>query len=126
MGLLDGIALVTGAGTVSLKSNDHAMQVLMDDDLGSGIGRDCAIAYAVEGALGVVFADINLDAAQNAANDSKKVATNAEYRAVAVLVDVTQESSVNSMVQTALDEFKRIDYSVNSAGVCILGQPQLQ
>jgi len=119
MGHLDGIALVTGAGIARL-----VLQRILTANLhnvGSGIGRDCAIAYAIEGALGVVFADINVDAAQNAANDSKKVATNAEYRAVAVLVDVTQESSVNAMVQMALREFQRIDYSVNSAGVGIPG-----
>ncbi|KAK3292861.1 uncharacterized protein B0H64DRAFT_402967 [Chaetomium fimeti] len=93
----DGVALVTGAG--------------------SGIGRDCAIAFASEGARGVAFADIDLGAAQAAADESRAQATNPAYRAVAVQVDVSSEESVQRMVDLVRDEFDRIDYSVNSAGI---------
>ena len=50
---------------------------------------------------------------------SKKFAKNPEYRAIAVKVDVTDPESVQSMVDTAIKEFGRIDHSVNSAGVCV-------
>ncbi|CAG8953868.1 hypothetical protein HYFRA_00010829 [Hymenoscyphus fraxineus] len=94
---LDGIALITGAG--------------------SGIGRDCAIAFAVEGASGVGFADLNLAAAQSAAHDARAKATNPNFRAIAIEVDVSSEESVIRMVQIVKKEFGRIDYSVNSAGI---------
>ena len=48
---------------------------------------------------------------------SNKVATNPDYRAIAVTVDITDDGSVQRMVEVALKEFGRIDYAVNSAGV---------
>ncbi|RYP80512.1 hypothetical protein DL770_006185 [Monosporascus sp. CRB-9-2] len=94
---IDGFALVTGAG--------------------SGIGRDCAIAYAIEGAKGVVFADINAEMALAAAEESKTVATNPDYQAISIQVDVSDEASVEHMVEVTVAKFGRIDYNVNSAGV---------
>ncbi|CAI7568680.1 unnamed protein product [Penicillium crustosum] len=96
---IDGFALVTGAG--------------------SGIGRDCAMAFASEGAKGVAFADINLTAATEAAEESKAHASNLDYQAIALQVDISNEESVQRMVTTTLKEFNRIDYSVNSAGLGI-------
>ncbi|KAL9123284.1 MAG: hypothetical protein Q9187_000156 [Circinaria calcarea] len=95
--IINGIALVTGAG--------------------SGIGRDCALAYAAEGAQGVVFADLNLESAQAAASSSIAFATNPQYSALALRVDVADLKSVEEMVAKAVATFGRIDYSVNSAGV---------
>lgn len=66
----------------------------------------------------MAFADINEEGALAAAEESKKFAENANFKAIAVKVDTTDEASVDNMVQTALEEFGRIDYSVNSAGVC--------
>ncbi|KAL9638320.1 MAG: hypothetical protein Q9164_001625 [Protoblastenia rupestris] len=94
---IDGYALVTGAG--------------------SGIGRGCAIAYAVEGAAGVVFADMNKAAAEKAATESLSVATNPKYRALIMQVDVTKEDAVNAMIDETIKEFGRIDYALNSAGI---------
>ncbi|KAJ5611896.1 NAD(P)-binding protein [Penicillium herquei] len=94
---IDGVALITGAG--------------------SGIGRDCGIAFAIEGARGIIFADIDLTAAQEALEESKAQATNAAYRGIAVQVDIADEESVRNMVDTALNEFGSIDYSINSAGI---------
>ncbi|GLB08937.1 hypothetical protein AtubIFM57258_004846 [Aspergillus tubingensis] len=94
---IDGFALVTGAG--------------------SGIGRDCAIAYAIEGAAGVAFADLDPVAATAAAEESKSLATNPDYRALTIEVNVRDPDSVQEMVDTVVMAFGRIDYSVNSAGV---------
>lgn len=68
----------------------------------------------------MAFADIHEEGALAAAEESKKFAENASFKAIAVKVDITNEASVDGMVQTALKEFCRIDYSVNSAGVCDL------
>ena len=95
--LIDGVAVVTGAG--------------------SGIGRECALAYAAEGARGVVLADRNHEAAQEAARESGSVATHPAYKAMAVAVDVSDKASVDEMIKAAVHAFGRIDYSVNSAGV---------
>ena len=68
----------------------------------------------------MVFADINEEGAQAAAKESSKLATHPSFRATAVKVDITDEASVENMVAAALKEFGRIDYNVNSAGVCQL------
>lgn len=68
----------------------------------------------------MVLADINEEGAQAAAEESSKLATHPSFRATAVKVDITDEASVENMVATALKEFGRIDYNVNSAGVCHL------
>ncbi|KAI9789484.1 MAG: putative secondary metabolism biosynthetic enzyme [Peltula sp. TS41687] len=94
---IDGYALVTGAG--------------------SGIGKACALAYAAEGAAGVVFADLNKAAAESASAESQRVATNPDYRSIVVQVDVTDEASVDGMMSSMLREFGRIDYAVNCAGI---------
>ncbi|XXH02349.1 hypothetical protein Hte_008722 [Hypoxylon texense] len=92
-----GIALVTGAA--------------------GGIGKETALAFAEAGAQGVVFADINENGVKEAAEESRKYATNKDFRPLAIRVDITDEASVQSMVDTTVSEFGRIDYSVNSAGV---------
>lgn len=83
----------------------------------SGIGRETAYSFAEAGASGIVFADINKEGAQEAAEESKKFATNPNYRTVVVEVDVTDPASVQAMVDVAVKEFRQIDYNVNSAGV---------
>ncbi|KAJ4425213.1 hypothetical protein N0V82_000022 [Gnomoniopsis sp. IMI 355080] len=92
-----GVALVTGAA--------------------SGIGRETALAFADAGAKAVIFADLNLEGAQKAAEESKQGAKHTEYRALAFQLDIAEGSSVQSLVATALVVFGRIDYAVNSAGV---------
>ncbi|PQE34037.1 Short-chain dehydrogenase reductase SDR protein [Rutstroemia sp. NJR-2017a WRK4] len=94
---ITGFALVTGAG--------------------SGIGRDTAIAFAIEGAAGVLFADIDENTATEAANESRNLAQNPSYQAYSIKVDVSDEASVVSMVNFAVEKFGKIDYCVNSAGV---------
>jgi len=93
----NGVALVTGAA--------------------SGIGRDAAFSFAESGAKSIVFADIDEKGAQESMEASKKYASNPEYHAIAVHVDITKEASVQHMVDTAIQEFSRIDYFVNSAGI---------
>ncbi|KAL4966917.1 SDR family NAD(P)-dependent oxidoreductase [Aspergillus stella-maris] len=94
---LHGIALITGAG--------------------SGIGQECALAFAAHGALGVILADLDLAKVQVTAEESKKAATNPAYRAIAIAVDVGDAGQVQGMVSWATEIFGRIDYNVNCAGV---------
>ncbi|KAI0835632.1 NAD(P)-binding protein [Hypoxylon sp. FL0890] len=92
-----GIALITGAA--------------------SGIGKETAFAFVEAGAQGVVFADINEKGAEEAAEQSKEYATNENFRPLVIQVDITDEDSVQNMVDTTVKEFGRIDYNINSAGV---------
>ncbi|KAI0393709.1 short-chain dehydrogenase/reductase SDR [Xylariaceae sp. FL0594] len=94
---IDGVALVTGAG--------------------SGIGRECCLGFAVEGARAVVLVDLNKDAAEAVARESEELATNAEYKTLVLGVNVTDAAAVDDMVRAAVSAFGRIDYAVNSAGV---------
>ena len=51
------------------------------------------------------------------AEQTKENATDPDFRAIAVRADVTNEASVDAMVQSALKKLGRIDFLVNSAGV---------
>ncbi|PQE09526.1 oxidoreductase short-chain dehydrogenase reductase family protein [Rutstroemia sp. NJR-2017a BBW] len=90
-----GFALITGAG--------------------SGIGKNSAFSFAQAGAAGVMFADINEKSAQDAAVESKKYACNPNYRAVAIHVDVENETSIQAMVEAAIRDFGRIDYNIGTS-----------
>ncbi|MBT6038532.1 SDR family oxidoreductase [Flavobacteriaceae bacterium] len=88
--LADKVAIVTGAG--------------------SGIGRASALRFAQEGAR-VVLADINGDTATSVA--AEIAAQGGE--ALALTVDVAQESQLKDMVNAALDSFGELHILFNNA-----------
>jgi len=94
---ITGVALITGAA--------------------AGIGKETGFLLAEAGARAVAFADIDEASAKEAALQSEAIATNPDYRAIAIAVDVRDEASVIAMVKTAVTEFERIDYNINCAGV---------
>ena len=65
----------------------------------------------------MVFADMNVAAARQAASESKTLATNPKYQTLTLQVDVANEESVDAMIENTVKEFGRIDYAFNSAGV---------
>ena len=82
----------------------------------SGIGREIARSFVVEGAK-VAFADRNLEAARAAAVDadpSGKVA-------IGLAMDVTDEAQVNAGVDEVAARFGGVDILVSNAGVQIVG-----
>ncbi|TVY43295.1 2,5-dichloro-2,5-cyclohexadiene-1,4-diol dehydrogenase [Lachnellula subtilissima] len=87
------------------------------DITASGIGRSCAIAFAKYGARSLTLADLNLEAAQAVARECQSHFTNPDFSAESVVVDVTQQHSVQAAMDHAVRTFGRIDYCVNSAGV---------
>jgi NAD(P)-dependent dehydrogenase (short-subunit alcohol dehydrogenase family) len=94
MRLKDKVAVVTGAG--------------------SGMGRAIAQAFVREGAR-VAVADINIDAAQETAQQLGGAG-------FAVRVDVTRKAEAVAMAQQVQSRFGRIDVLVNNAGSrCLKG-----
>ncbi|MDA0808712.1 MAG: SDR family NAD(P)-dependent oxidoreductase [Planctomycetota bacterium] len=88
-----------------------AGQVAIITGGGRGIGRAIAIAYAEAGARVCVTA-------RTSAEIDKVAAEIAEVggRSFAVTCDVSDRSSVESMVERTVDEFGRLDILMNNAG----------
>ncbi|KAK1243336.1 hypothetical protein MKX07_003964 [Trichoderma sp. CBMAI-0711] len=85
---------------------------------GSGIGRACALGLAKDGAVGILIADLNVEAASRVAAECRAVATAAaDFRAEACQIDVSQEVSVVNATGYMVKTFKRIDYCINCAGI---------
>ncbi|MEW5720412.1 MAG: sorbitol-6-phosphate dehydrogenase [Chloroflexota bacterium] len=93
--LKDRIALVTGGG--------------------QGLGQAISMRLAQEGAH-IVVADLNEETAKATA---AQIAASANRKAIAVKVDVTDESQVAAMIERAAQEFGRLDIVVSNAGVLI-------
>jgi sorbitol-6-phosphate 2-dehydrogenase len=91
--LLDQVALVTGGG--------------------QGLGQALCLRLAQEGAH-VVVGDIN---AETAAETASAIREHTDRRALAIVVNVTDEAQVEAMVQRTVDEFGRLDILVSNAGV---------
>ena len=75
------------------------------------------MAFAEAGASGIVLADLDEAGARDSAEQSKRLASHSEYRYLIVHVDITDAESVQAMVDGAVKEFGRIDYSIHCAGV---------
>ena len=91
----DKIAFVTGAG--------------------SGIGLATAQAFAAAGAA-VAMADVNLKAAEAAAENLKA----AGRRAMGIRCDVSDEAEVAAAVERAVLAFGRLDIAFNAAGIHVV------
>ncbi len=92
MRLQDKVAVVTGGG--------------------SGIGRAIALRYANEGAK-IVVVDMNEEAANSVANE----VTSAGGQAIASVTNVSQEDSVNEMINKTVEWGGKIDILANNAGI---------
>ncbi|MTI46673.1 3-oxoacyl-ACP reductase FabG [Sporosalibacterium faouarense] len=92
MRLKDKVAIVTGSGR--------------------GIGEFTAKRYAEEGAK-VVVADVNEDHIKQVVEEIK--AEGGE--ALGMVVDVTNKSKVDEMIEKTIEEFGKLDILVNNAGI---------
>ncbi|KAJ5646571.1 hypothetical protein N7490_002943 [Penicillium lividum] len=92
---LDGVALVTGAG--------------------SGIGRQICIAYAQAGCRAIALADVNIEGVNETISliQAKGYGT----KTVALEANVTDAISVKNMVAQTVKAFGSIDYAANVAGI---------
>ena len=74
-----------------------------------GIGRECALTYAREGAR-VIVADINVERAAETAAD-------AGPECLALRCDISRTESVEQLIRAATDRFGRLDGLHNNAGI---------
>ena len=81
----------------------------------SGIGKEIALAYAREGAR-VAIADLNLDAANRAAEQIRAVGG----QALGIGMDVTSEHQVDAGVAAVVAEWGSVDILVSNAGIQIV------
>ena len=77
-----------------------------------GIGKAIAMLLARNGAE-VVVSDINLEKAQETANEIQGMGR----RSLAIKVNVADLKDVERMVETTVEQFGRIDILVNNAGI---------
>jgi sorbitol-6-phosphate 2-dehydrogenase len=82
---------------------------------GQGLGQAICRRLAIEGA-DVMVADLNEETAAATASD---IAATTDCRALAIKVDVTDESQVEAMVAQTLERFGRLDVVVSNAGILI-------
>jgi meso-butanediol dehydrogenase/(S,S)-butanediol dehydrogenase/diacetyl reductase len=80
-----------------------------------GIGRECALSYAREGA-NVVILDRNIDAATS-------TATELGPGALALYADVANGAAVEAAIASVLTRFGRIDAVHNNAGISSPSKP---
>lgn len=90
-------------------SNLLAEKVIIVTGGASGIGRECALAYAQEGAH-VVVADTQYGAAQ-------KTVAELPAEGLAVRCDVGDAASVQATIQATLSQFSALDAIHNNAGI---------
>lgn len=94
---ITGFALVTGGG--------------------SGIGRATCLLLAREGCAGICVADISSKAASTVVAELQQVASNPSFKATQYALDVVDAKSVQMMITKVVEEFGRVDYAVNCAGI---------
>ena len=81
----------------------------------SGIGKEIALRFAMEGAK-VAIADLKLDAAKATADDFASKG----YAAMAVAMDVSNEDEVNAGVAQVIAAWGGVDILVSNAGIQIV------
>jgi NAD(P)-dependent dehydrogenase (short-subunit alcohol dehydrogenase family) len=87
-------------------------RVVVITGAGQGIGRELARQFAAAGAIPII-ADVQLENAERV-----KVEVEARGgRAMAVMVDVADEGSVNAMIAAVLAEHGRVDVLINNAAI---------
>ena len=81
---------------------------------GQGLGKAFSLAYAEAGA-DVVVAEFNTETGSQTAKDIEALGR----RSLFIETDVTKKSSVEAMVAKTVEEFGKVDFIMNNAGIVI-------
>jgi NAD(P)-dependent dehydrogenase (short-subunit alcohol dehydrogenase family) len=92
--------------------NDFQGKVALVTGGTSGIGRAAAIAYAREGANVVVAGRRVAEGEQTV-----RLVRSQGREAIFVPTDVAQEQQVKSLIARTLEQFGRLDFAFNNAGI---------
>src|SRR3954469_4925634 len=84
----------------------------------SGIGRAAALAFAREGAGGVVA-----DVAEQGNQETARMIEELGARSLAVTCDVTRAEAIKAALDKTVDAFGRLDFAFNNAGIEYTIQP---
>ncbi|MBH8605409.1 glucose 1-dehydrogenase [Thermoactinomyces sp. CICC 10522] len=79
---------------------------------GSGIGRATSLAFAKKGAKVVIAGRT-----REKIVETQEMIKNLGGEAIAVQADVSAEEQVREMIQTTIDQFGRINFACNAAGI---------
>jgi NAD(P)-dependent dehydrogenase (short-subunit alcohol dehydrogenase family) len=97
---------------ITTKNESYTGKVAFVSGAANGIGRATAVAFAREGA-NVVLADVSEEGSQKTARMIEEFGG----RAFAVRCDVSRAEDVKAALDGGLDEFGRLDFAFNNAGV---------
>lgn len=92
-------------------------KVILITGAGSGIGKSTALLFAKEGAS-VIVNDLDPESG----NDTVAEILKKNGEAIFIQADVTNAESVKSMVNKAINQYKRIDVLFNNAGISGVGK----
>ena len=106
---------MTTGKIVSHTPADLAGKVILLTGGGDGIGRECALAYAREGAT-VAILDRDLERARHTASD-------AGGDSLAFYADVSDGEAVRTAIGEVLEKYGRIDAVHNNAGIASPSKP---
>ena len=94
---VSGYALITGAS--------------------SGMGRECAKKFAQDGAAGVALLDLNAEGLEKVKKEVEPLAQSKGFKVLTHTLDVSNEKEVDKVVESVAQNFGRLDYVVNAAGI---------
>jgi len=92
--------------------NSEQGRVIAVTGAGSGMGRAIATAYATSGAS-VAAADIS----ESGLSELQSALKERELSVETIVADVSTEEGANTIIDQALDRFRRLDVLVNCAGI---------
>jgi len=91
---------------------DFESKVALITGAAGGIGRATALAFAKRGA-DIVVADLNVSGGEETAEMIRR----ADSRAIFLHVDVSSAAQVESLLQTTIQTYPRLDFACNNAGI---------
>ncbi|MCL5072140.1 MAG: SDR family oxidoreductase [Actinobacteria bacterium] len=80
-----------------------------------GIGAATAIAFAMEGASGIIITDVDRKRAEIVVN---KITSEFGTRCEFIETDIRESKNIKELFKTCIDYFGRLDILVNCAGIC--------